>query len=480
MDNKDVRKPTHKVFLMGNDRHISKAYTTLKFFNQEQIFYIVPNNFPLPEGGIIGIKFFEKYPRYAITNDYLILDKIKLPLQTSNDFVPGNSEKICTLNIESSDQEVLILDDDHIPDGLYLIRNNQLKAPVRNRDKEIKEIMIKPKYMPIERIVKLNETKNYNHTSKLNEILENSRLDHLEKPQREFIKKLMARYSEIFTLESDPLPCTNLTEHQITLKSGKIINLRSHKLPEKHRQFSLEETNRLLKKGIIRESQSPYNSPLWIVPKKGNKLRMVIDYSRINEDTDQDAYPLPMIDDILDHLGKAKFFSAFDLSAGFHQIPMKEEDKKYTAFSTTQGHFEYNRMPFGLKNAPATFQRMMDNAFRGLIGEKCFAYIDDIVVFGSTLQEHNDNLVAVLERIYQLGLRLEPKKCEYLKPELEYLGHIITKDGIKPNPEKINCIKNFKPLKTVKDVQSFLGLAGYYRKFIKNFFTIARPLTKLT
>ena len=157
-----------------------------------------------------------------------------------------------------------------------------------------------------------------------------------------------------------------------------------------------------------------------------------------------------MIGDILDHLGKAKFFSAFDLSAGFHQIPMKEEDKKYTAFSTTQGHFE------------------------------CFAYIDDIVIFGSTIQEHNDNLTAVIEIIHQLGVRLEPKKCEYLKPKLEYLGHIITKEGVKPNPQKINCIKNFRPLKNVKDIQSFLGLAGYYRKFIKNFSTIARSLTKLT
>ena len=113
-------------------------------------------------------------------------------------------------------------------------------------------------------------------------------------------------------------------------------------------------------------------------------------------------------------------------------------------------------MPFGLKNAPATFQRMMDNAFRGLIGTKCFAYIDDIVVFESTIQEHNDNLTAVIERIHQLGLRLEPKKCEYLKQELEYLGHIITKEGAKPNPEKINCINNFRPLKNVKDIQSII------------------------
>ena len=479
MDDRDERKSTHKTFLMGNDRHISKYSTKLNFFGQEHVFYIVPNDFPLPEGGIIGIKFFEKYPRYAITNSHLVLNKVKLPLHLSNDFIPGKSEKICTISTDAEDQDIIIIDDKEIPDGLYTIRNGQIKIPLKNNEDYPKEVNLQISYEPILKII-TNESNGPQMTFRLNELLKASRLDHLEKDQREFIKKMIARYSEVFTLESDPLPCTNLTEHQIVLKNGKIINLRSHKLPEKHRQFALEETEKLLKKGIIRESQSPYNSPLWIVPKKGNKLRMVIDYRKINEDTDQDAYPLPMIDDILDHLGKAKFFSAFDLSAGFHQIPMKEEDKKYTAFSTTQGHFEYNRMPFGLKNAPATFQRMMDNAFRGLIGTKCFAYIDDIVIFGSSIQEHNENLVAVMERIYQLGLRLEPKKCEYLKPELEYLGHIITKEGVKPNPEKINCIKEFRPLKTVKDVQSFLGLAGYYRKFIKNFSTIARPLTKLT
>ena len=186
----------------------------------------------------------------------------------------------------------------------------------------------------------------------------------------------------------------------------------------------------------IRESQLPFNSPLWIVPKKGNKLRTVIDYRKINEDTDQDAYTLHVIDDILDQLGRAKLFSAFDLSTGFHQIPMKERDKEYTAFSKSQEHFKYNRMPFGLKNAPATFQRMMDNAFRGLIGTRCFAYIDDIVISGETIQKHNENLEAALGRIKTLGLRLEPRKFKYLKAELEYLGRVITKDGVKPNPEK--------------------------------------------
>ena len=142
-----------------------------------------------------------------------------------------------------------------------------------------------------------------------------------------------------------------------------------------------------MNKEIIRESQSPLKSPLWIVPKKGNKLRMVIDYRKINEDTEQDAYSLPVIDDILDHLGKAKFFSAFDASASFHQIPMRERD--FLHFTKT---IRVQSMPFGLKNAHATFQRMMDNAFRGFMGNKCFAYIDDIVIFQDTIQQQNQNM----------------------------------------------------------------------------------------
>ena len=186
----------------------------------------------------------------------------------------------------------------------------------------------------------------------------------------------------MFTLKGDPLPCTTLTENKIILKTGETIDLRSHKLPEAHREFALDHINELLEKRIIRNSQSPFNSPIWIVPKKDNKLRMVIDCRQVNKDTDQDAYPLPVIDDILDQLEQAKFFSAFDMSAGSHQIPMQEESKKYTAFSISQGYYEYNRMPFGLKNVPATFQRMMDNAFIRLIGKECFVFIDDIVIFG--------------------------------------------------------------------------------------------------
>nr|XP_012152955.1 PREDICTED: uncharacterized protein LOC105664165 [Megachile rotundata] len=258
-----------------------------------------------------------------------------------------------------------------------------------------------------------------------------------------------------------------------------------YKPPEYHKQEIERQINKMLEKSIIEPSDSPYNAPVWVVPKKPDasgkrKWRIVIDFRKLNQLTDQDAYPLPTSNEILDHLGKAKFFSALDLSSGFHQIPMNPNSKKYTAFSTPQSHFHYNRMPFGLKNAPATFQRMIDIALRGLIGKHCFVYHDDIIIFGSTIQEHNQNLAIVLHKLQDLKLKLQPDKCEFLKPELECLGHIVTADGVKPNPKKLEAIENFKIPKTPTHVKSFLGLTGYYRKFIRNFSKIAKPLIDLT
>ena len=319
---------------------------------------------------------------------------------------------------------------------------------------------------------------------------ENTRLSHIEEHERTLIERIITSSHDVLSLAGDPLPCTKLASHKIVIKDEKPINIRQCRYPECHMKEILKQTNDMLTKTVISHSDSPYNAPLWVVLKKRDasekvKRRIVIDFRKLNEKTDQDAYPLPVIDDILDHLGKAKFFSAFDLSSGFHQIPMDDESKKYTAFSTPEGHFQFNRMPFGLKNAPATFQRRMDTALRGLIGKICVVYLDDIVVFGSTLKEHNENLfrcfaVSLFERLRATGLKLQPDKCEFLRPELEYLGHLITEEGVKPNPNKLEAVRNFKRPSNATGIKSFLGLSGYYRKFIKNFSTIAKPLTDLT
>ena len=174
-----------------------------------------------------------------------------------------------------------------------------------------------------------------------------------------------------------------------------------------------------------------------------------------------------------------QYFSTLDLSSGVHQIEIKETDKEKTAFSTPQGHFEYERMPFGLKGAPATFQRLMNEVLRELIGSIAFVYIDDIVCYGKNLEESIQNLETVFQRLREHKLLVNPEKCSLLCDSVTYLGHVISREGVSPNSSKIEAVTKFPIPKNVKDLKSFLGLAGYYRKFIKKFAKIARPLNYL-
>ena len=432
---------------MGNDKYQTDETVDFQFFNIMNTFHVVPDDFPLIEDGIIGLPMLSNYS-YRINNESVQLNGNEIFFQAPKTILPGQT-KIETIYL------------DKVPTRVCFCNTGEQPTIITND---------------------LSYEHDLDKIAKMKQII---RLDHIEDKLRIPIEKILLHYIDVFDLESDTLPCTNLTKHTITLRENKIVNTKSYRPPEAHKAEIEKQMKKMLDKNIIEESDSPYNSPVWVVPKKSDasgkqKWRIVIDFRKLNELTDQDAYPLPTIDDILSQLGNAKFFSALDLSSGFHQIPMDPDSKKYTAFSTPQGHFHYNRMPFGLKNAPATFQRMMDTALRGLLNKYCFVYLDDIIIFGSTIQQHNENLAIVLQRLKELGLKIQPDKCEFLKPELEYLGHVITHEGIKPNPKKISAVKDFKIPKTPTDVKSFLGLAGYYRKFIKNFSKLAKPLTDLT
>jgi len=199
----------------------------------------------------------------------------------------------------------------------------------------------------------------------------------------------------------------------------------------------------------------------------------------LNQKTIGDAYPLPNISEILDQLGSAKYFSVFDLAQGFHQIPMCPKDSPKTAFSTPYGHFEYKRMPFGLKNAPTTFQRLMDSVLTGLQDNELFVYLDDILVYARSLDEHKIKISRLMTKLRNANLRLQPNKCEFLRHEVSYLGHKISENGVKPDPEKIKAVQNFPIPRNQKNVKQFLGLVGYYRRFISNFSKLAKPLTDL-
>lgn len=310
-------------------------------------------------------------------------------------------------------------------------------------------------------------------------------LSHCNDEETQSILNICRRYNDIFYLEGDFLTCTSAVEHEIPTLPGKpTVNIRPYRLPESQRQEINSQINKMLDDEIISPSSSPWNSPLLLVPKKpdaaGNKKwRVVVDFRRLNDITVGDAFPLPNITDILDQLGKAKYFSTLDLANGFHQIPMSENDKEKTAFSTLYGHYHYNRMPFGLKRAPATFQRLMNNVLVGLQGIECFVYMDDIIIYGYNLAEHNSRLQNVFDKLRDHNLKLQPEKCHFLSKQIAYLGHLITENGVSPDPAKLEAVSSYPLPKKEKDIKSFLGFAGYYRRFIPNFAKLAKPLTSL-
>jgi len=310
------------------------------------------------------------------------------------------------------------------------------------------------------------------------------RLDHLNDEESQHVERIIQKHGDLFQLPTDTLGFTTLINHKIETTDNQPIHTKQYRYPPAHKEEINKQIETLLNNDVICPSTSPYNSPLWVVPKKpdslGNKRwRMVVDFRGLNEKTIGDAYPLPNITEILDQLGSAKYFSVFDLASGFHQIPMHEPDAPKTAFSTPYGHYHFKRMPFGLKNAPATFQRLMDQALAGLQGTEVFVYLDDIVLYASSLKEHEIKFNKLAERLRKANLKLQPDKCEFLRKEVTYLGHIIGEDGVRPDPQKINAVKNFPRPNNAKTIKQFLGLAGYYRRFIQDFSKIARPLTCL-
>ena len=236
----------------------------------------------------------------------------------------------------------------------------------------------------------------------------------------------------------------------------------------------------LLDQHFIQPSCSPYGVLVIFVPKKDGHWRMCIDYRMLNKQTKKDKYPIPRIDELMDKLGHARYFTKLDLASGYHQIAMTREDMHKTAFHTTTGFYKFLMMPFGLTNAPATFQRLMNRVFKKEPGKFVCVYLDDILIFSSTFEEHIRHVGAALETLRAAKLYGRLHKCEFFKQQVEYLGFEVTTEGIQASPEKVAAVVQWPMLTTVKDVRSFLGLANYYCRFIRDFSKIARPLTDLT
>ena len=298
--------------------------------------------------------------------------------------------------------------------------------------------------------------------------------------QQQQLNELFKEYQDVFSQGDEDLGNTPLLKHGIETHGPPLRQPYRQQNPAVRRE-EMAQVQQMLSSNVIRPSNSPWASPVVMVRKKDGSLRFCVDFRQLNAATVKDAHPLPRIDDILDALHGAKWFSTLDLKSGYWQVPITEQDKEKTAFRTSSGQlFEFNQVPFGLCNAPATFSRLMDRVLAGLHWETCLFYLDDIIVFSSTWEEHLARLREVFERLRHAKLKLGAAKCTFAAKEVSYLGHRVTEEGLLPDPSLLAAIRDIPPPTTATEVRSFLGLAGYYRRYVKGFAAIAAPLFALT
>jgi hypothetical protein len=295
-------------------------------------------------------------------------------------------------------------------------------------------------------------------------------------------KNIMKDYEDVFPDKLPPgLPPERSVDHRIELEPGAKPTSRpdyKKSLPEYDEMQ--RQINQMLENGEIQPSVSPYGSPVLFVKKQDGSLRMCIDYRALNKQTVKNRYPLPRIEEMLDRLGKAKYFTKLDLTSGYYQIRIAEEDIYKTAFSTRYGHYEFLVMPFGLTNAPATFQTLMNDIFRPYLDKFIMVYLDDILIFSDTLEDHEKHVRQALAVLRQNKLYCKVSKCEFFQTEVSFLGHVINGDGVKADLRKVQAVADWPQPKTVRQVRSFLGLANYYRRYVHGFANMAAALTLLT
>ena len=300
-------------------------------------------------------------------------------------------------------------------------------------------------------------------------------LEMLGNRKDEDLVKIIRKYNDIFMASTFDLGFTEIVQHEMDI-NGDPVMLQPRRQPM-HLEHKLDELiNNLLEAKVIRKCKSAWNAPLVIIAKKDGSIRMCVDYRGLNAITKKVSFPMPDTRFLLDCLADSKYFTSIDLGQAYYQVGMAEEIQDVTAFSTRQGQFCFNRLPFGLATAPATFQRMMHTMLEGILFKGVVVYLDDILVYGKDREEHNARLEEVFKRIQLAGLRINPGKCDIYREELTFLGHTVSANGIKTNDKKIKEIKEAEIPICAKQLRSFLGMTNYYRKFIKDYAKIAEPL----
>lgn len=459
----------------------------------EHKIYIVPDSFNIPSDGILGKDFLKEYNGNIDYKNMLVTIEvcgkvINLELYDGPEcdtiVIPPRCEIIRKVSFRKHGRsKLLLVPNQEVGDGVFTAN-----AIVNSDYAYIRFVNVSLD----SRSIKINSLKNYDlnefnvyninkvdgdRTEKLLNILMEDVPDYVQKD----FSQLCAQYSDIFALPTDKMTTNNFYTQKIRLIDEDPVYVKNYRQAQVHKDEINKQTDSYLKSGLIEPSISAYNSPVIVVPKKGDsKWRMCIDYRILNKKIKPDKFPLPRIDEILDGLGRAKYFSILDLFQGFHQIPLDDESRDMTSFSTDKGSFRWKVVPFGLNIAPNSFSRMMSIAFSGLTPDKCFLYMDDLIVIGNSEKHHLRNLKLVFDACKKFNLKLNPSKCKFFRSEVTYLGHKCTRDGVLPDDSKISSVMNY-PTPTDKDsVRRFVAFCNYYRKFIHNFASIAFPLNKLT
>jgi transposase InsO family protein len=294
-------------------------------------------------------------------------------------------------------------------------------------------------------------------------------------------RELVKSFADVFATDASQLGATSLVEHEIQTGDAEPTRVPPRRLSPHLRPEVFAQIDELHRQGLIEEAQSPWNAPIVCVRKKDGSLRLCVDYRELNRVTVRDAIPLPRMDDALDELAGARVFSTMDLHSGYWQVKVKEEDQPKTAFSVPQrGQFVWKRMPFGLVNSPATFTRLMAAALDKVAWKICLIYLDDVLVWSRTVDEHLQRLQQIFELMREAGVRLKPQKCHFLMKRVSFLGHVVSEAGVETESDKVEAVKSWPKPESKKDIQAFMGLCGYYRRFLRDFSVVAEPLTRLT
>ena len=295
------------------------------------------------------------------------------------------------------------------------------------------------------------------------------------------IAHLLQQFDDLFQDPQGLPPSRGVYDHRIPLKdNAKPVNIRPYRYPLKQKDIIEQLVQDMLDSGIIQPSSNPFTSPVVLVSKKDGTSRLCVDYKELNNQTIKDKFPIPLVEKLMDELAGSRIFNKIDLKAGYHQLRVAEEHVFKTAFKTHSGHFEFLVMPFGLTNAPATFQSLMNHIFRPYLRKFVLVFFDDILVYSSSsLQQHVSHLSLVFSVIRDHSLVAKKSKCTFGISRVEYLGHYVSAEGISTDPKKVEVVQKWPTPTTVKELRSFLGLARYYRKFMKGHALIAKPLTQL-